>query len=120
VETNKDFLEGDAWESDFEANKDDARDAFIDEARKLIQPIEHHVDEIDLTVHVDHVPEVADAIVRVSNLRYFDFKVELEGKYQQVYEETFSYDFTLECVDFLRDELGYSSSQLLTKWENGL
>ena len=119
METNKDFLESDAWESNFEANKDDARDAFIDEARKLIQPIEHHVDEIDLTVHVDHVPEVADAIVRVSNLRYFDFKVEIEGKYQ-VYEETFSYDFTLECVDFLRDELGYSSSQLLTKWENGL
>ena len=119
METNKDFLEGDAWQSDFEANKDDARDAFIDEARKLIQPIEHHVDEIDLTVHVDHVPEVADAIVRVSNLRYFDFKVEVEGKYQ-VYEECFSYDFTLECVDFLRDELGYSSSQLLTKWENGL
>jgi hypothetical protein len=114
VETNEDFLRGDAWQSNFEANKDDARDAFIDEARRLIQPIEHHVDEIDLTVHVDHVPEVADAIVRVSNLRYFDFKVEVEGKYQ-VYEECFSYDFTLECVDFLRDELGYTSSQLLTK-----
>ena len=111
METEKELQSGEQWQSNFEANKDDARDAFIDEARRLIQPIEHHVDEIDLTVHVDHVPEVADAIVRVSNLRYFDFKVEVEGKYQ-VYEECFSYDFTLECVDLLRDELGYN---LITK-----
>jgi len=116
METNKDFLIADDYQTDFEANQDDARNAFITEATRLIQPIEHFVDNKDEVVNINHVPEVADAIVRVSNLRYFDFKAEIEGKYQ-VYEETFSYDFTLECVDFLRDELGYTSTQLLTKWE---
>jgi len=107
MDTKEDLLKGEQWQSQFESNKDAARDAFIDEATQIIQPIEHHVDEIDCEVHINHVPEVADAIQKVSNLRYFDFKVEVEGKYQ-VYEECFSYDFTLECVDLLRDSLGYN------------
>lgn len=113
METEKELLAGEEWQSNFEANKDDARDAFIDEASQILMPIQHHVDEIDCEVHINNVPAVADAILKVSNLRYFDFKVDIEGK-TQVYEETFSYDFTLECIDLLNDELGYTSSHLLT------
>ena len=113
METQEDLQRGEQFETQWLSHKDDARDAFIDEAIQILMPIQHHVDEIDCEVHINNVPAVADAILKVSNLRFFDFSVEIEGR-AMVYEETFSYDFTLECIDLLNDELGYTSSHLLT------
>jgi len=47
METEKELKASEEWQSNFEANKDDARDAFIDEATQILMPIQHHVDEID-------------------------------------------------------------------------
>jgi hypothetical protein len=64
------------------------------------------VDEIDLEVPIRHVPELAEAIEKVSNLRYFRFSAQVYGKYQD-YEEDFDYDFTEEVKDILNDQLGF-------------
>jgi hypothetical protein len=71
--------------------------------------VEHLVDEIDSEVHVDNVLEVAEAINECANLRYFDFKTDVEGK-SEVYTETFTYDFVLELKDLLREGLGFNNN----------
>ena len=113
METQEDLQRGEQFETQWLAHKDDARDAFTDAASNILMLVEHMVDDVENTLHVDNVLEVAEAINKIANLRYFDFKVDIEGN-TQVYEETFSYDFTLECIDLLNDELGYTSSHLLT------
>ena len=40
METNDDMLQSDFFETQWESNKDSARDAFIDEVIQIIQPIE--------------------------------------------------------------------------------
>ena len=94
------------YETEFESNRDSARDEMIDQATNILLEVEHFVDEIDLTVDIRHVPELADAIKKVSNLRYFRFTAQCEGKYR-VYEEDFDYDFTKEVKDILLDQLGF-------------
>ena len=94
------------YETEFESNKDSARDEMIDQAINILLEVEHFVDEISLEVPIRHVPELANAIEKVSNLRYFRFSTTVYGKYQD-YEEDFDYDFTREVKDFLKDSLGY-------------
>ena len=106
MDTKEELQKGDDFQTEFEANKDKARDEMIDQARNILLEVEHFVDEIDLTVDIRHVPELADAIKKVSNLRYFRFSTTVYGKYQD-YEEDFDYDFTREVKDFLKDSLGY-------------
>ena len=113
METNDDMLQSDFFETQWESNKDSARDAFIDEVTQIIQPIEHLVDDKECVVEVDKVPLVATALSQASNLRFYSYKSEVEGKYQ-VYEETFEYDFSEELKDILRDELGYNGDYFLT------
>ena len=118
METEKELLQADRFHTQWSAHQSDARDAFIDECKKWLMPIEHHVDEIDCEVHINNVPEVANAIKKVSKLRFFSYTTQVEGKYQ-VYEEDFEYDFTRELVDLLKDELGYTSSYFLTLMGDG-
>ena len=94
------------YETEFESNKDSARDEMIDQAINILLEVEHFVDEISLEVPIRHVPELANAIEKVSNLRYFRFTAQVEGKYR-VYEEDFDYDFTKEVKDILLDQLGF-------------
>jgi len=112
METREDMLQSDFFETQWTSNKDDARDSFIDEVKRILMPIEHHVSSL-CDVEVNNVPQVANAINQVSNLRFYSYTKEVEGKYQ-LYEETFEYDFTEELKDLLRDELGYSSNYFLT------
>ena len=105
-DTKEELQKGDDFQTEWESNKDSARDEMIDQATNILLEVEHMVDEIDLTVDIRHVPELADAIKKVSNLRYFRFSTTVYGKYQD-YEEDFDYDFTREVKDFLKDSLGY-------------
>ena len=111
METNDDMLQSDFFETQWESNKDSARDAFIDEVIQIIQPIEHLVDDKDCVVEVDKVPLVATALSQASNLRFYSYKSEVEGKYQ-VYEETFEYDFTDALQGLLEDTLGHNFKEM--------
>ena len=105
-DTKEELQRGEDYQTEWEANKDSARDEMIDQASNIILEVEHFIDEIDLEVPLRHVLELANAIEKVSNLRYFEFSAQVEGKYR-VYEETFSYDFTKEVKELLQDSLGY-------------
>jgi hypothetical protein len=105
-DTKEELQKGDDFQTEWESNKDAARDEMIDQATNILLEVEHFVDEIDLTVDIRHVPELADAIKKVSNLRYFEFTAQVQGKYN-VYEEDFDYDFTEEVRDILNDQLGF-------------
>jgi len=109
METKEDLQRSEQFETQWLSHKDDARDAFTDTASSILMPIEHLVDDVENTLHVDKVLEVAEAINKVANLRYFDFKVDIEGKYE-VYEETFTYDFLLELKDLLREGLAFNNN----------
>ena len=105
-DTKEELQRGEDFQTEWESNKDAARDEMIDQATNILLEVEHFVDEIDLTVDIRHVPELADAIKKVSNLRYFEFTAQVQGKYN-VYEEDFDYDFTEEVRDILNDQLGF-------------
>ena len=105
-DTKEELQKGEDFQTEWESNKDAARDEMIDQATNILLEVEHFVDEIDLTVDIRHVPELADAIKKVSNLRYFEFTAQVQGKYN-VYEEDFDYDFTEEVRDILNDQLGF-------------
>ena len=105
-DTKEELQRGEDFQTEWESNKDSARDEMIDQATNILLEVEHFVDEIDLTVDIRHVPELADAIKKVSNLRYFEFSATVHGKYKD-YEEDFDYDFTEEIRDILKDQLGF-------------
>ena len=105
-DTKEELQRGEDFQTEWESNKDAARDEMIDQATNILLEVEHFVDEIDLTVDIRHVPELADAIKKVSNLRYFEFSATVHGKYQD-YEEDYEYDFTEETRDILKDQLGF-------------
>ena len=94
------------YETEFESNRDSARDEMIDQATNILLEVEHFVDEISLEVPLRHVPTLAEAIKKVANLRYFRFSTTVYGKYRD-YEEDFDYDFTKEVKDILLDQLGF-------------
>jgi len=106
METKEELQRGEAFQTEWESNKDSARDEMIDQATNILIEVEHMVDEVSLEVPIRHVPELAEAIEKVSNLRYFRFSAQVYGKYQD-YEEDFDYDFTEEVKDILNDQLGF-------------
>jgi len=108
METNEDFLKSDQFETEWQGNLDNARDAFIDEVVTILMPVQHLVNDIEQHVNIDNVPRLAQAIKEASNLRFYDFTVEVEGKYS-FFEQTLEYNFTKELIIVLRDELGYTS-----------
>ena len=105
-DTKEELQKGDDFQTEWESNKDAARSEMLDQAGQIVQEIEHCVDDLDLTVEIRDVPKVAEAIKKVSNLRYFEFTAQVYGKYQD-YEEDFDYDFTEEVRDILNDQLGF-------------
>ena len=108
METKEDFLKSDQFETEWQSHLDNARDSFIDEVITILMPVQHLVDDIDQHVEINDVPTVAQAIQEASNLRFFSFIVEVEGKYS-IFEQTLDYNFTKELIIVLRDELGYTS-----------
>ena len=106
METSEDFKKEDAFESEWESNLDEARDECMTEVDNILMEVEHLVDDLDRTLQVQDVLTLAEAILKVSNLRYFDYTALVEGKYN-LYEETFSYDFTKQIKAELLDRLSF-------------
>ena len=106
METNAELQKGEDFITEWESNKDSARDEMIDQASNIIMEVEHMIDEIDLEVPLRHVLELANAIEKVSNLRYYRFSAPIYGKYNH-WVEDFDYDFTEEIRDLLADEIGF-------------
>ena len=109
----KEELQREAFQTEWEANKDAARDEMIDQASNIILEVEHMIDEIDLEVPIRHVLELSEAIQKVANLRYYRFSATVLGKYQD-FEEDFDYDFTEEIKHLLNNQLGFEWEWLLT------
>ena len=114
MDTKESLQQGEDFQTEWESNKDSARDEMIDQATNILLEVEHFVDEISLEVPLRHVLELSDAIRKVSYLRYFRFSATIYGKYNDGYEESFDYDFTDEVRDILRDQLGFEWEWLLT------
>ena len=105
-DSKEQLQQGEDYQTAWESYKDAARDDMIDQATNILLEVEHFVDEISLEVPLRHVPELAEAIEKVSNLRYYRFSTTVYGKYRD-YEEDFDYDFTEEVRDILHDQLGF-------------
>ena len=112
-DTKEELQSYEDFQTEWESNKDQARDQMIDEASNILIEVEHFIDEIDLEVPFRHVLELADAVLKVANLRYYRFSATVYGKYQD-YEEDFDYDFTEEIKHLLNDQLGFKWEWLLT------
>jgi hypothetical protein len=112
-DTKEELQKGEDFQTEWEANKDSARDEMVDQATNILIEVEHMIDEIDLEVPFRHVLVLADAVLKVSNLRYFRFSAPMYGKYQD-YEQDFDYDFTEEVKDLLNDQLGFEWQWYLT------
>jgi len=97
---------GDQFESQWESNYDDARDECLTEADNILMEVEHLVHDLDQTLKVEDVLILSDAILKVSNLRYYRFSAQVYGKYRD-YEENFDYDFTEQIKDVLQDRLSF-------------
>ena len=100
------FKQDDDFQTEWESNFDFARDNCMIEVDNILMEVEHLVDDINQTVNVQDVLTLADAINKVSNLRYYSFYAQVYGKYQD-YEETFDYDFTAQIKQVLQDQLSF-------------
>jgi hypothetical protein len=106
METKQDILKDEAFSTQWEANKDDARDECMTEADNIIMEVEHMVGDLDQKLDVQNTLILADAINRVIKLRYFTLSAMVYGKYQD-YEEDFDYDFTDDIKMVLQDRLSF-------------
>ena len=97
---------GEQFESQWEVNYDEARDDCMTEADNILMEVEHLVHDLDQTLKVEDVLVLSDAILKVSNLRYYRFSAQVYGKYRD-YEEIFDYDFTEQIKDVLQDRLSF-------------
>tara|TARA_R110002012_G_scaffold163176_1_gene325492 strand:+ start:525 stop:866 length:342 start_codon:yes stop_codon:yes gene_type:complete len=106
METNEDFKRGDAFQSQWESNYDDARDDCMTEVDNILMEVEHIVGDLDQRLDVQNCLILADAIEQIKKLRYFDYTAAVEGKYD-VSDQTFSYDFGEYIVSVLQDRLSF-------------
>ena len=106
MDTKESLQQGEDFQTEWESNFDQARDECMTEADNILMEVEHMVDDLKQTLDVQNVLLLAHAIKKITNLRYFDFNALVEGKYN-VYEETFSYDFTEQIKDVLQDRLSF-------------
>ena len=106
METKESLQQGDAFQTEWESNYDEARDDCMTEADNILMEVEHLVHDLDQTLKVEDVLVLSDAILKVSNLRYYRFSAQVYGKYRD-YEENFDYDFTEQIKDVLQDRLSF-------------
>jgi lysyl-tRNA synthetase class I len=113
MDTKEELQRGEDFQTEWEANKDSARDEMVDQATNILIEVEHMIDENSSEVPFRHVLVLADAVLKVSNLRYFRFSAPVYGKYND-WVEDFDYDFTEEIKDLLNDQLGFEWQWYLT------
>ena len=94
------FRAGDEWESQWEANKDAARDECITEADNIVMEVEHIVHDLDQTLDVQNTRVLAKAIDQLEEL--------INYRYVDPYnDEPYDYIFKQQIVNILQDRLSF-------------
>jgi hypothetical protein len=100
METAKELLAGDEWQSQHEANFDNARDECMTEADNIVMEVEHMVHDIDQTLDVQNTLILAQAINRIIELRYYTY-------IDQFNSVAYDYDFTADIKMVLQERLSF-------------
>ena len=100
METAKELLAGDEWQSQHEANFDNARDECMSEADNIVMEVEHMVHDIDQTLDVQNTLILAQAINRIIELRYYTY-------IDQFNSVAYDYDFTADIKMVLQERLSF-------------
>jgi hypothetical protein len=100
METAKELRQGDEWQSQHEANFDNARDECMTEADNIVMEVEHIVHDLDQTLDVQNTLILADAINKVIQLRYYTY-------IDQFNSVAYDYDFTDDIKMVLQDRLSF-------------
>jgi len=106
METAKELQQGEQYATQHEIYKDAAREECLAKAAEILMNVEHLVDDMEIKVDVNDVVIVANAILEVLNLRFYDYVVWVEGKYKDE-DLTFEYEFSEMLDDLLQDTLGF-------------
>ena len=100
METMEDFKRGDAWQSQWEANFDNARDECMSEADNILMEVEHIVHDLDQTLDVQNTEILADALKSLREL--------INYRYVYPYNnEPYDYIFKEQIVQIVKDRLSY-------------
>ena len=100
METAKELRQGDEWQSQHEANFDDARDECMTEADNIVMEVEHIVHDLDQTLDVQNTLILAEAINKVIQLRYYTY-------IDQFNSVAYDYDFTDDIKMVLQERLSF-------------
>jgi len=100
METAKELRQGDEWQSQHEANFDDARDECMTEADNIVMEVEHIVHDLEQTLDVQNTLILAEAINKVIELRYYTY-------IDQFNSVAYDYDFTDDIKMVLQDRLSF-------------
>lgn len=105
VLTQQEYEQEEQWQTQWESNRDDAKQAFYEKTDAILLKFQHHIDADTEVVHVTNVREVSAGIIALQELTYFSYDIEVEGKYRD-YTETLEYNFSEELAEIFEDELG--------------
>ena len=100
METAKELRAGDEWQSQHEANFDNARDECMTEADNIVMEVEHIVHDLDQTLDVQNTLILAEAINKIIELRYYSY-LDLWN------DEPYDYDFTDDIKMVLQERLSF-------------
>ena len=107
-ETTVDFLEGEAYQAAWEANRDEAKREMYAKADKIVIKVQHLV--VDDVVDIQNVPKVAKAIEQIKEFAWYSYNGQRWDSSEREYEDDFDYDFEEEVKGILLDEFGYEDS----------
>lgn len=97
------WTEEDQRAEDLEGKKDywegEARQSYYEDVERIAQKVEHLIDNDDLTVEINHVVDVAEAMDKIA-------EISMNYIFHDDYQ--FDYDFTEEGKAFLTDHFGYT------------
>ena len=100
METTQELKAGDEWESQWEANKDAARDECMTEADNIVMEVEHIVHDLDQRLDVQNTRVLARAIDQLEEL--------INYRYVDPYnDEPYDYIFKQQIVNILQDRLSF-------------
>jgi hypothetical protein len=100
METAKELKQGDEWQSQHEANFDNARDECMTEADNIVMEVEHIVHDLDQTLDVQNTLILAEGINKVIELRYYTY-------IDQFNNVAYDYDFSNDIKMVLQDRLSF-------------
>jgi len=100
METTQELKAGYEFESQWEANYDNARDFCMTDADNIVMEVEHIVHDLDQTLDVQNTLILAEAINKVIELRYYTY-------IDQFNDVAYDYDFTKQVTRILQDRLSF-------------